>query len=208
MGNARLAFALIGLGVVMILVGIVDAAGSDSDDAQAVAVATTTIGAVATTDSPPTTSLVPAESPTTTASTVVMTTTTMTSPDATTSTTTEAPTELSETVEDFVVTFAAAIAAGDVDFLLDRLHPAVVGGFGPALCRTWIEGEILLLGDYKLAGPVEGPRDQPFTTPAGTGTISDAFVAPVSFVFQGQSFDGEGGFALVDNDMFWLGQCR
>ena len=111
-------------------------------------------------------------------------------------------------MEDFLVAFAAAIAAGDVDYLFDRLHPAVVGGYGPELCRTWIEVEILQLVDYQLTGPVEGPVGQPFTTPAGTGTIEDAYSAPVSFVFQGQLFDVVGGFALIDSEMHWLGECR
>ena len=113
-----------------------------------------------------------------------------------------------ETVEEFVDSYAAAIAAGDVGFLFDRLHPAAVGGFGADLCRAWIDGEILALGDYRLTGAVEGPLEQSFTTPAGTGLIENAFRAPVSFVFQGQEFDAFAGFALVDGEMRWLGQCR
>jgi hypothetical protein len=214
--RSRFALALIGIGVVMILVGVVDAASSSGDVAPSVAAATSTTAAVSSTRVSEPTTTAPEAVSTTTTSTVVMTTITLaplvttTSLTSTTSSTTSttAGNATSETVEEFVVAFAAAIAASDVDFLFERLHPAVVGGFGPALCRSWIEGEILLLGDYKLAGPVEGPRDQTFTTPAGTGTIADAFSAPVSFVFQGQSFDGEGGFALVDGIVMWLGQCR
>jgi hypothetical protein len=115
---------------------------------------------------------------------------------------------LAETVEEFVEMFVAAIAARDVGFLFDRLHPAVVGGYGPDVCRGWVEAEILQFSDYALSGPVEGPRDQSFTTPAGTGVIENAFSAPIHFTFQGQGFDAEGGFALVGTDMYWLGQCR
>lgn len=209
MNSSKIAITLIGVGIVMILVGIVDAAGSGNATETVAAGSTTVIATSTSATVTPTTTTAPIV-PTTT-STLVMTTVTVAPPVATTTSTTSttaAPTATVESVEDFVQAFAAAIAAGDVDFLFDRLHPAVVGGFGPALCRSWIEGEILLLGEYKLSGPVEGPRDQSFTTPAGTGTISNAFAAPVSFIFQGQSFDGDGGFALVGNDMFWLGQCR
>jgi len=115
---------------------------------------------------------------------------------------------LAETVEEFVERFAAAIAASDVEFLFDRLHPAVIGGFGPDVCRNWVEAEILQFSDYELAGPAEGPRDQSFSTPAGTGVIENAFSAPIRFTFQGQGFDAEGGFALIDTEMYWLGQCR
>ncbi len=215
MTRTRFAFALIGIGVVMILIGVVGAAGSGGDPTAVVADTTSTSAVASDTAAPAPATTAPVTTSTTT-STVLMTTITLAPPVVTTSsstttsstTSTAAPSSTAETVEEFVVAFAAAIAANDVDFLFDRLHPAVVGGFGPALCRSWIEGEILLLGDYALAGPVEGPRDQSFTTPAGTGTIVDAFAAPVSFVFQGQSFDGEGGFAQIGNDMFWLGQCR
>jgi hypothetical protein len=113
-----------------------------------------------------------------------------------------------ETVEDFIETYAAAIAAGDVDFLFDRLHPAVVGGFGSELCRSWIESEILQFTSYTMTGPADGPYDQSFTTPVGTGIIENAFVAPITFTFQGQSFDTDAGFALVDAEMHWLGLCR
>ncbi len=213
MTKSRLAMGLIGVGIAMILFGIVDAAGSADPDESVAAVSASVADSSTSTAVAPTTSAAPA-APTTTTSTLALTTVVPTPPVVTTSPTTTTtstavePTAPAETVEEFVLAFAAAIAVGDVEFLFDRLHPAVVGGFGPALCRSWIEGEVLLLGNYELSGPVEGPRDQSFTTPAGTGTIPDAFAAPVSFVFQGQSFDGEGGFALVDNEMFWLGQCR
>jgi hypothetical protein len=115
---------------------------------------------------------------------------------------------VAETVEGFVERFAGAIATSDVDFLFDRLHPAVVGGFGPELCRNWVEVEILQFSDYELAGPAEGPRDQSFSTPAGTGVIEHAFAAPIRFTFHGQAFDAEGGFALIGLEMYWLGQCR
>ncbi len=214
MTKSRLAMGLIGVGIAMILFGIVDAAGSADPDESGAAVSASVADSSTSTAVAPTTSAAPA-APTTT-STLALTTivptppVVTTSPTTTTTTTSTAvePTAPAETVEEFVLAFAAAIAVGDVEFLFDRLHPAVVGGFGPVLCRSWIEGEVLLLGNYELSGLVEGPRDQSFTTPAGTGTIPDAFAAPVSFVFQGQSFDGEGGFALVDNEMFWLGQCR
>ena len=111
-------------------------------------------------------------------------------------------------MEDFVGLFAAAIAADDVDFLFDRLHPASLGGFGPDLCRSWIEQDILTLEDYQLTSEVEGPHDQSFTTPAGTGTIENAYSADVTFSFQGQLINGAAGFASFDGVMHWLGQCR
>ena len=184
----RVGQGLTALGLVIVLVGI--AGNLLSDDGGTPTAANTTTS--------------PATSPTTSP-----TTTTTTSPTTTTTTSPTTTTILQpESVEEFVVLFALAIGAGDIEFLLDRLHPAAVGGFGLDLCRNWIEAEILQLGDYQLTGPAEGPRDQSFTTPAGTGTIADAYSAPVSFTFQGQLFDAEGDFALIGTEMYWLGQCR
>ncbi len=104
--------------------------------------------------------------------------------------------------------YVEAIESGDVDFLVERLHPAVTGGFGPDLCRSWIEAEILQLRDYEITGPIDGPHDQTFTSPAGEGTIENVFSVPTSFTFQSQQFETDAGFALVDTVMHWLGQCR
>ena len=203
MTKTTLAYVLIGVGVVMVLFGIADALGADDDAANSAAVTTSAPAATEATLALATTTTLPATSTSPVGSSTTQTSTT-TEPPTTTSITT-APTE---TVEEFVIAFAAAIASGDVDFLVNRLHPAVVGGFGPALCRTWIETEILELLDYQVTGPTVGPHAQTFTTPAGTGTIEEAFSAPVNFVFQGQKFDAEGDFALVDGEMRWMGQCR
>jgi hypothetical protein len=211
-----LARALIGLGGVLVLagvVGLVTAGGDGVAAADAMSTTSATPATTSTTVPPTTTSPSETSSPAsvTTTSTSTTTTTTSTTTSSTTTTTTSTTTTtvvVSETVDEFVVLFAEAIAASDVDFLFDRLHPAVVGGFGPDLCRNWVEDEILQFSNYELAGPAEGPRDQPFTTPAGTGVIENSFSAPIKFTFQGQDFDAEAGFALVGTDMHWLGQCR
>ncbi len=196
---------LIGAGVLLVLYGVFGLVTGGSSDVEAVA-ATTVVPTTAPDRSMPATTGAPA-SP----STVPVTPTTTRSPTTTTSSTTTTTTTVavaSESVEQFVELFAAAVAAGDVDFLFGRLHPAVVGGFGPDLCRQWVTDEILQFTEYQLTGPAEGPNDQSFTTPAGTGVIANSFNAPVRFTFQGQPFDSQAGFALVDGEMYWLGQCR
>ncbi len=212
----RLAKQLAALGLAIVLIGFVGilldddgtpaAAPATSPTAATISATTSTTRPTATTSDAPidSVSVLPTTSTQTTPSPTTTSPTTTISP-TTTTTTTAAP---RESIEDFVVRFALAIASGDVEFLLDRLHPAVLGGFGPDLCRNWIETEILQLGNYQLTGPVEGPRDQSFTTPAGTGTIEGAYSAPVSFIFEGQLFNAEGGFALIGTEVHWLGQCR
>jgi hypothetical protein len=111
-------------------------------------------------------------------------------------------------VQNFVDRYADALADDDVEFLFSTLHPAVIEGYGADLCRTWIANEIVDLSDYRRTGPVTGPFDQPFTTPAGSGTIPDAYSAPIAFSFGGEPFETGGGFADVDGEIHWLGQCR
>ena len=180
--------------------------GARATTAPAITTATTpAVSDSPTTSSPPEPTPTTSSPPTTEAPATTMTAAPAPTTTAAPTTTTLAPSQL---IEDFVVLFALAIADGDADFLLNRLHPAVTGGFGPDLCLNWIETEILQLGDYELTGPVQGPQDRPFTTPAGTGTIEGAYSAPVSFVFQGQLFNAQGGFVLIGAEVNWLGQCR
>lgn len=214
----RLAKQLIAAGAVILVIGIIGSLTTE-DGTSTVAPAqppATTAPAITTATTPavsdsPTTSSPPEPTPTTSSPpTTEAPATTMTAAPAPTTTAAPTTTTLapSQLIEDFVVLFALAIADGDADFLLNRLHPAVTGGFGPDLCLNWIETEILQLGDYELTGPVQGPQDRPFTTPAGTGTIEGAYSAPVSFVFQGQLFNAQGGFVLIGAEVNWLGQCR
>lgn len=97
----------------------------------------------------------------------------------------------------------AAIESGDVDFLLSSLHPIVTDLYTAELCRSFIEREILALGDYQATGQVTGPQSQTFET----GT-ADVYSLPTSFTFQGGSFDATATFAFLDGEVRWFTQCR
>lgn len=203
MNPARWAYVLMSLGAVLVVIGLMGALQTENESAVA---ASEQAGVTTSAESSPARATSTTQLPTTTSSPTTTTTIAPTTTSTTTSTTTTLVPD--ETVEDFVVRFASAIEDGDVDFLFDRLHPAVVGGFGMDLCRSWITNEILVLENYRLTGPVVGPQEQSFTTPVGQGIIENGFAAPVAFTFQGQEFESEGGFALIGSEMFWLGQCR
>jgi hypothetical protein len=138
-----------------------------------------------------TTSTTPAPSTSTTEAAATTTTT------LATTTTTVDPATL---VEAFVVDFAAAIEAEDVEYLFATLSPDVVDLFGADLCRSFIEDEILLLEDYRLSGDVTRITD------TGSGPV-DQFEAPVTFTFQGSEFESNAMFAL-DDGVRWFGECR
>ena len=84
----------------------------------------------------------------------------------------------------------------------------VLGTYDADLCRSYIEREMLTLGDYKLTGPVEGPISRTYATNDGNVTVDQAYDAPVSFTFQGQSFNATGGFAIEGGQVYWFTQCR
>ena len=208
MTNTRsLGLAIAGIGAVMTIVGLIGwvSSGGEPDDtaatttavtsapattattAAAVTTATTT-AAVTTTTAPPTTTLA---EPTTTAP-----------PPATT--TSIGPADIAGFVEEF----AAALEAGDEAFVSSRLHPEVVDGFGADLCAGWISTEIMTLSNYRLIDGPDGPIDQSFATPSGDRSVSDAWSGRVAFTFQGEDFEGDAGFAILDGTVYWLGQCR
>jgi hypothetical protein len=112
-------------------------------------------------------------------------------------------------VEDFIVAYREALDGDDVEFLTARLHPRVVEAYSAETCRAWIEGEVVAIESYELVEVLSGPADQMFTDPEGSQfPIADTFTVTVSFTFQGEPFESEAQFALLDGLMYWLGTCR
>ena len=154
-----------------------------------------------------TTTTTTAPSTTTTTTTVPVTTTT--APPTTTAPTTTTTTTPPETVEDFIVAYREALDSDDLEFLTTRLHPRVVEAYGEEVCRDWIEAEVVAIESYELVEVLSGPADQVFTDPEGSQfPIADTFTATVTFSFQGEAFESQAQFALLDHLMYWLGTCR
>ena len=198
--------AMVAFGVVVLIIGIVGSLGGGDATAAleqptptTTTVVTTSAAAVATTTSTPVT----VDSPSTTQAT----TTTKAAPATTTSTSTTT-TIASETVESFVLAYAAALEAGDSSFVFSRLHPATIDGWGETFCSTWVDREIMTLAGYSLVSVNEGPVTRVFTTPAGSATVDNFYDATVSFVFSGQTFEVGGAFAQIGSEFYWLGTCR
>ena len=202
MRNTRpLGLTIAGLGAVATIVGIIGwaSSGGEPDDAPAATITSTSMSTAGTVPDPttsvPTTTIV---APTTT---VAETATTTVPP---TTTTTMGRTDIAA----FVDRFSSALEAGDESFVAGRLHPEVVDGYGADLCARWIADEIMTLSDYRLIEGPNGPLDQVFATPDGERSITDTWTGRVMFTFQGQEFEGDAGFAILDGVVYWLGQCR
>ncbi len=183
----------------MILAGAILALNGSTEPA--IAGPATTSPAASGESTPTTTRLPETTAPGSTSTTVASTTTAV----ATTTTTTAAPTE---TVQEFVELYAAAIANGDADFVLSRLHPQVVEQLSIDVCQSWVATEIMALSDYEMAGEPTEPQNRDFSIAGSPVRIDNVSSVPVSFTFGGQSFDSTADFALLDGVIYWLGTCE
>ena len=194
---------LVALGAVSLTIGLAGLlGGSDATTAAESATPTTTGTVTASSVAPATTSTADTHATADPPSTTRVTTA------STTSSTTSTTTTPIETIESFVLAYAAALEAGDSEFVFSRLHEATVDGWGQALCTTWVDREIMALSDYRLVSVNAGPVTRIFTTPAGSVSLDEFYDATVSFVFSGQTFESTGAFARIGTEIFWLGQCR
>lgn len=159
----------------------------------------------------PTTSMPGASSPSEAASTTSTQPGTTTSEAQTTTSllaATTTTTRPAETIEGFVDSFAAALASGDMDFVMSRLHPDVVGSYPDGTCAAWVSSQIMALSNYRLTGEPTGPSDRTVTIAGRQMVIADVYSAPVSFTFGGQDFDSSADFAVVGGAVYWLGMCE
>ena len=191
MSRRNLGLGIVLLGLVMVVAGVIGMVTS-SDEEAAVAAATSTTAAPTTTAAPATTT------------TAAPATTTTAAPTTTTTTTTVAP----PSVADFILAYAAATETGDGVFLADHILPDLQDVYGEDLCRTWVDREILAISDYQLTGTVTGPLSRTLTVGETVITVEQYYEAPVSFTFQGESFETVATFATVDGEVYWIGECR
>lgn len=185
---------LVIVGIATMALGTIGWVVSSGDDGDVAADTSTTADSSTTsTIVEPTTQLEPAETSTSSSSTSATTTTTI---------------ALGSTdVEAFITDFAAAIDTGNVDYLLARLHPLVQLGYEQQTCRSFIETEILALGDYSLVGTVE-ESTLTFTVNGEEVVVEPAFQATVSFTYQGQTYESAAHFAPSEGEIRWFAECE
>ncbi len=113
-----------------------------------------------------------------------------------------------EQLDEFVARFVAAIADGDVDFLVSRLHPMIIATFDEPTCRATVTDQILLFENFTVGEPLTGPNAETYTLADGTTAVAEVYSAPISFDFQARSFDNAGTWGLVDGEVHWFLACR
>lgn len=105
-------------------------------------------------------------------------------------------------VTEFVTDFADAIDRGDIDFLYERLHPAVKATYEESTCRGFIADQILALEDYRIDGPVTGP----FSSEFGEFQVT-TYEVPVTFTFEDTDFESSASYSLTEGTVRWFAAC-
>jgi hypothetical protein len=121
---------------------------------------------------------------------------------------TPVPTPGTADVEAFVPALEAAIQTGDVDFLVDNLHPATLERYGETACRTQVatfanpnfDIEILEILD---PAPWDYVTDELSTTIPDAWEVNGNLTVSADVPAQPQTFH----FAPADNAVRWFTDC-
>jgi hypothetical protein len=191
-GRSAGPWILIGLGAVLgvvAVVGLVADLGAETTTSEPTAGeeadATTTTPAPSTTNAPTTEA------------------TTTSSSAATSTPTTVAP----ESAEAFLEQLAAAFRAGDVEFKMARLHPAVIERFGEDTCQTYLSS---LPADPTAAFVVHSvsePADYAWTTQDQTTNVPDTLTVAVTRTANGTAQEATIHLTAVDGELRWYTDC-
>ena len=112
-------------------------------------------------------------------------------------------------MEDFVAAYTVALEQGDADFLFDRLLPDLTDAFGAQLCRDLGDtGDSRAVSNYQLSGDITGPSSRTLSVSGTAIPVEDYYEGPVSFTFEGQSFETMAAWVVADGQVYWVGECR
>jgi hypothetical protein len=118
-----------------------------------------------------------------------------------------AETTVPETPEEFFALFAEAIRTGDVEFLLDRLHPVVLDLYGRQQCRAAVASLPTDPSFGVRVRSVRGPESYEFAPDGQSVTVDDAFTLTLAFTSTEGTSRQEGHLALIDGEMRWFTDC-
>jgi hypothetical protein len=120
-----------------------------------------------------------------------------------TTSTTLAP---AEDATQFLDALAAALRAGDTDFLVARLNRAVVARYGNAQCLGALAGARDTSATFTVK-QVSDPADFDWTTDGKTVAIADTLTIDVDRVQRGVAESAALHIARVDGQLTWLVDC-
>jgi hypothetical protein len=190
---ARLARVLLIAGASLLVVGVVGRAASNGGEAAA--------------PSPSPSAPPPSETSSPSAEPSPSPTQTVEPSPSETSSPEPAETSAVETPEEFFALFAEAIRTGDVQFLLERLHPVVLERYGARQCRSAV-ASIANDPDFEAkVRTVSDPGPYEFASDGQSATVEDTLTVGVTFTNANGSSRQDAHVAYVDGVLRWFTDC-
>ena len=109
-----------------------------------------------------------------------------------------------QAVRDFFAAWASATSSGDVEFLVSRLHPAVIGVYGEAQCRAYlgrVTGGAITVEVRSIGDPAPATLDvDGIDTAVGEVHPVEIFRSDLGRVVTAR-------VAALDGDLRWFSDC-
>ncbi len=107
----------------------------------------------------------------------------------------------------FVGDLDRATAAGETDWLLDHLHPAVIARYGRAQCRAYVAKLAGTRTTYVPSGRAMPVKAYQYTTDGDTSVVTDVVAVPAARETQAGNTPALLHFAVVDGTYRWFTDC-
>jgi len=117
------------------------------------------------------------------------------------------PLPLSEQPRDFVAALADATSRGDVEWLLSRLHPAVLTRYGEDACRRYVTDYVVQPGVRLRLQSTTGPGTWVWETDGRSSEIDEVYNLDVHRFAKGVETTGGIEAANVDGTFRFFADC-
>jgi len=106
----------------------------------------------------------------------------------------------------FFDAFETAVRTGDTNFLVSRMHPAVIARYGAAQCRAFAPQLVDATASLHLVS-IAGPASFDYTSDGLTTTVPDTFTFTVDGTAAGRSGPREFHFAVSGGQLRLFADC-
>ncbi|MBI2237467.1 MAG: hypothetical protein HYU54_02950 [Actinobacteria bacterium] len=111
-----------------------------------------------------------------------------------------------ESLEEFLRAFARAFRTGEEDFLLDRLHPAVIDLYGEEQCRAFVAGIQDRTAEFTQQS-VEGPTVFRWKVDGSVTRVEDVLTVTITRIREGEETTQEIHLGIVEGTLRWFTDC-
>lgn len=112
----------------------------------------------------------------------------------------------SEPVTEFLAMFEAAMKSGDLEFLMERLHPAVIDRYGESACSAYLER--VVDPDFSVeVGEINPPSAWNYDQDGVEEMIEEAWSAQVAISAGGQAQETLAHYAMHEGTLRWFTDC-